>query len=137
MKERRKEKLAEAVKEEVSQIILQELRNPRLGFVTVLRADVAPDVKTAKIYVSVLGDDEVQQRTIRELQAARGFIQGVLASRLRTRHTPILTFRLDASVKKSIRISQLLRQAVGSDHTVREAEPNCELSEPSRDEERR
>lgn len=128
--------MAEVVKEEVSQIILRELRNPRLGFVTVMSADVSPDAKAARVYVSVLGNEEVQQRTLKELQAASGFIQGTLGPRLRTRNTPILTFKLDRSVERSRRISQLIRQALGDDQADREVEPNRELSEPDRDEER-
>jgi len=136
MKERRKERLAEAVKEAVSQVILQELRNPRLGFVTVLRADVAPDVKTAKVYVSVLGDEEAQEATLHELQAAKGYIQRAIASRLRTRNTPVLTFKLDLSVKRSLHVSQLIREALADAEPCPEVEPNSGPPEPCRDEER-
>jgi len=136
MKARRQERLAEAVKEEVSQIILHELRNPCLGFVTVLGADVSPDAKVAKIYVSVMGDPDVQEKTRQQLQAAKGFIQRSLASRLRMRHTPVLTFRLDQSVKKSIRVSQLIKQALSEDEALREGAVPPEPPESGRDQER-
>ena len=135
MKPRRKERLSEAIKEEVSQVILRELRNPRIGFVTVVRADVAPDSKTAKVYVSVLGDEDAQQETIHELQAAKGFIQKAIAARLRTRHTPVLDFKLDKSVKQSLRVSQLIRVALDEDAGRREAAPTSDAPEPGCDEE--
>jgi len=135
MKARRKERLSEAIKEAVSQVILRELRNPRIGFTTIVRAEVAPDVKTAKVYVSVLGDEDTQQETIGELQAAKGFIQKAIAARLRTRHTPVLTFKLDKSVKQSLRVSQLIRDALDEDAARSEAATTSEAPEPGCDEE--
>ncbi len=119
----RKHRLDQAVKEEVSRVILQKMKNPRLGFVTVVRAEVSVDARAAKVYVSIIGDDAQQQRTLRELQAAKGFIQSQIAPRLRTRHTPVLRFKLDRGVKQSLRVSQILREALGeSDALLSEAE---------------
>jgi len=131
MPSRRKQRLAEVVRQEVSRVILQELKNPRLGFVTIVRADVAPDVKTAKIYVSVLGDEDTQAKTVRELQAASGFIQAEIGPRLRARNTPVLTFKLDRSVKQSLRVSKLIQQALSEDQTSSNAEPHGATPEPS------
>ena len=129
MKARRQERLAKAVKEEVGRVILQELKNPRIGFVTVVRAEVAPDVKTAKVFVSVMGDDDAQQRSLRELQMAKGFIQAQIAPRLGTRHTPVLTFKLDQSVKQSLRVSQLIKRALAEQEIPDKTDASGETSE--------
>ena len=130
MKNIRKHRLAQVVKQEVSRVILQELRNPHLGFVTVVGADVAPDVKTAKVYVSIIGDDKTQERTLRELQAAKGFIQSQIAPRLGTRNTPVITFKLDKGVKQSLRVAQILKEALGEEGPASEAPVAQDQSEP-------
>ena len=125
MKGIRKNRLAQVVKEEVGRVILHRLNNPRLNFVTVVGADVAPDVKTAKVYVSIIGDDDAQQRTLRELQAAKGFIQSQIAPRLGARNTPVLTFKLDKGVKQSLRVTQIIKEALA------EGQARHQDSEPS------
>ena len=112
MPSRRVERLSEAVKQEVSKIILYELKEPQIGFVTVTRAEVSPDLRKAKVYISVLGDEAAQKKTLCRLEHAKGFIQTEVGARLQTRYTPILTFYLDESVKKSIHISKLIDEAI-------------------------
>lgn len=112
MSSRRVERLSEAVKQEVSKIILYELKEPQVSFVTVTRAEVSPDLRRARVYVSVLGDESAQKKTLLRLEHAKGFIQTEVGARLQTRYTPILTFYLDESVKKSIHISRLIDEAV-------------------------
>lgn len=112
MSSRRIERLNEAVKQEVSKIILYELKEPQIGFITVTRAEVSPDLRRAKVYVSILGDDAVQQKTMWKLEHAKGFIQAEVGARLKIRYTPILAFYLDESIKKSIHISKLIDEAV-------------------------
>ena len=111
MRGRRLERLCEVLREEVSRVILTKLKHPALGFVTVLRAEASPDVRFARVYISVMGDDDVQQRTLRVLERARGFIQNEIAPALGTRNTPVLRFKLDQSVKRSLEVSLLLKQA--------------------------
>jgi ribosome-binding factor A len=89
--------------------------------VTVLNVEVAGDVRSAKVYVSVMGDEKVQALTMRGLKAARGFIQSKVAERLQTRNTPILTFILDQGVKKSIAAAAVIRQALAE--TAADAPP--------------
>lgn len=113
MKSRRIARASEAVREVVSTTVLFDLRDPRVKNVTVLAAEVAPDMRTAKVYVSVMGEPKQQSLAMHGLESARGYIQSKLAERLDTRYTPVLKFVLDPSVKKSIETSRALREALG------------------------
>jgi ribosome-binding factor A len=112
MTSRRTAKISHAILETVSSTILLHLKDPRVQNVTVLNVEVAGDVRSAKVYVSVMGDAKTQALTMRGLNAARGFLQSKVAERLQTRNTPILTFILDQGVKKSIAASVLIREAM-------------------------
>ncbi len=122
MSTRRTARLSEVVKQEVSKIILYEMNDPRISFITIIKADVAPDLKKAKIYVSILGDEATQRMTMRGLEHAKGFIQTELGARLKIRYTPHLEFCLDESVKKSMHISKLIEDAIKSDDTTVKSE---------------
>jgi ribosome-binding factor A len=115
MTTRRQAKAAEAVRETVSSTILFELKDPRVQHVTVLRAEVAPDLRTAKVYVSVMGEPRHQSLCMHGLESARGFIQAKLADRLQTRYTPVLKFVLDQGVKRSVEASRLLRDVLAAE----------------------
>ena len=112
MTSRRIAKVSQALLETVSTTILFGIRDPRVRNVTVTRAEVAPDLKSAKVYVSVMGDAKAQALTMRGLNAARGFLQAKVAERLQTRDTPVLRFIHDPSVKLSAAASALLRQVL-------------------------
>jgi ribosome-binding factor A len=112
MQSRRTAKVAEAVREEVSTTILFGLKDPRVKNVTVTRVEVSPDLRNAKVYVSVMGDEKTQRLTIKGLESARGFLQAKLAERVQIRYTPILHFHLDQGVKRSIEASRLLREVL-------------------------
>jgi ribosome-binding factor A len=107
---RRLLKAAEAIREVVSMAILTELRDPRVQNVTVTGVDVAPDMKEAKVKVSVMGTESQQKLTIRGLQNSAGFLQAKIAKKIVTRYTPRLQFELDDGVKKSIALAQLLQK---------------------------
>ena len=92
--------------------ILADLKDPRIRDVTVTSVDVSPDMRQAKIHVSVMGDETKQQLSLRGLQNAAGFLQTKVAKRIDTRYTPRLTFVLDLGVKKSIEISQILQSVL-------------------------
>jgi ribosome-binding factor A len=109
MNTRRVAKAAEAIRESVSMTILFGLRDPRIKNVTVLRAEVSGDLRSAKVYVSVMGDAKAQALTMHGLDSARGFIQAKVADRLQTKNTPVLKFVLDPGVKMSAETSQALR----------------------------
>ena len=110
MKSRRTAKVAEAIRQVVSSAILFELRDPRVQGVTILRTDVAADLRTAKVYVSVLGDEKTERLTMQGLNAARGWLQSKIADQLQLRLTPVLTFVADQGVKKSIEVSRMLQE---------------------------
>jgi ribosome-binding factor A len=112
MQSRRTAKVAEAVREEVSTTILFGLKDPRVKNVTVTRVEVSPDLRNAKVYVSVMGDEKTQRLTLKGLESARGFLQAKLAERVQIRYTPILHFQLDQGVKRSIEASRLLREVL-------------------------
>lgn len=109
-------KVNDAVLREVSEIIRSELKDPDIALMTsVTEAHVAPDLKTCKIYVSVLGDEEVKQQTIKALEHSKGYIRRLLAQNLNMRVTPELFFRLDESIEYGNRMAKLIDEVVGKD----------------------
>src|SRR3954463_3270533 len=126
MNSRRLARASEAVREVASTTILFELRDPRIKNVTVLAAEVAKDMRTAKVYVSVMGDAKQQSLAMYGLESARGYIQSKIAERLDTRYTPVLKFVLDQAVKKSIEAARLLRDVLPAEES---AEMNAEESD--------
>jgi ribosome-binding factor A len=114
MTSRRVQKAAEAIREVVSMAILADLKDPRVRDVTVTAVEVSPDMRQAKIHVSVMGDETRQNLSLRGLQNAAGFLQSKVAKRIETRYTPRLTFMLDLGVKRSIEIAQILNQVLSA-----------------------
>jgi ribosome-binding factor A len=106
------ERVAEVVREVASETILFELRDPRVRGVTVTRAEVSGDLQHAKVYVSVMGSPSEQKLCLHGLNHASGFIQSKLATRMKTRFTPVIHFILDQGVKNSIEISRLINEAL-------------------------
>lgn len=109
---RRTARIAEAIRETVSTTVLFELRDPRIKNVTVISVEVSPDIRSAKVYVSIMGDEKTQRLALHGLESARGFLQARVADRIETRYTPILKFVIDPGVKKSIEASRLLREVL-------------------------
>jgi len=114
MQSRRTAKIAEAIREVLSTTILFELKDPRIRNVTVISVEVPNDVRSAKVYVSILGDARAQALCMHGLNSARGFLQSKIADRVKTRYTPILKFVLDEGIKKSIEASRILREVLPS-----------------------
>ena len=100
----------EAVREVLSAHIGQHLKDPRIGFVTVTAVDTSPDLRNARVYVSVLGDAAEREETLDGLRASHGFLQSKVNEELRMKRTPKLEFVYDESVDQSLRISELLAQ---------------------------
>ena len=115
MSSRRIAKVAEALRECVSTTVLFALKDPRVKNVTVLRTEVSPDLRSARVYVSVMGDEKAQALAMHGLRSARGFIQSQIADRLELRYTPVLSFVLDAGVKISVQTSAIIREALRSE----------------------
>jgi ribosome-binding factor A len=110
---RRTQQMGEFLREEVVDIIRSEIDDPRLGFWTVTRVEVLPDLRSARIYVSVLGTDGERKETITALRGAAGFIRGHLKPRMRTRIIPDLDFRDDRSMEHAEEIDRTLRALRG------------------------
>lgn len=121
MASRRMLKAAEAIREVVSMAILTELRDPRVQNVTVTGVEVSPDMKNAKVMVSIMGDEGRQQLCLRGLHNSAGFLQSKVAKRIETRYTPRLTFEIDEGVKKSVEVGRIL-QEIAREREAREAE---------------
>ena len=98
----------EAVREVVSARLAEGLRDPRIGFVTVTSVDTSPDLRQARVYVSVLGDEEQRAATMAGLESAHGVLQLAVAHELRMKHTPTLEFLFDESIQRGMRITELL-----------------------------
>jgi ribosome-binding factor A len=107
---RRTERLGEEIREEVAQLIAGELKDPRIGFVTVTRVEVTPDLRTARVYVGVLGTEKQRQASLTGLRQAAGFLRRALGQSLRLRHTPELVFTYDEGLEASDRVAQLLAE---------------------------
>ena len=110
MSSRRLLKAGEAIREVVSMAILTELRDPRVKNVTVIGVEVAPDMREAKVLISIMGSESQQATSLRGLRNSAGFLQSKIAERIDTRYTPKLTFVADEGVKKSLAVAQILDQ---------------------------
>jgi ribosome-binding factor A len=108
MASRRMLKAAEAIREVVSMAILTEIRDPRVQNVTVTGVEVTPDMRAAKVLVSVMADEPKQHLCLKGLANSTGFLQSKIAKRVETRYTPKITFELDQGVKKSIEVQRIL-----------------------------
>lgn len=105
---RRSERLAEEIREQVARMIASELKDPRLGFVTVTRVELAHDLGHARVHVGVLGDEAERRKSLAALQQASGFVRRELGRRLRIRHTPAVEFRYDKGIDATDRVARLL-----------------------------
>jgi len=107
-REHHMQRLAEALHEEIGTILEGELADPRIGLATVSEVQLAPDGRSARVFVEVSGDAEQARETLAGLESAKGFIRHELMERLQLRHAPDLHFLLDASEQYGARIDQLL-----------------------------
>lgn len=110
MSARRLLKAGEAIREVVAMAILTEIRDPRVKNITVIGVEVAPDMREAKVLISIMGSESQQATSLRGLQNSAGFLQAKIAERIDTRYTPKLTFVADEGVKKSLAVAQILDQ---------------------------
>ena len=105
----RMRRVDEAMREVLSAAITSELKDPRVGFVTVTAVDTSPDLRRARVYVSVLGEESRRKLSMKALESAHGFLQRRVASQLRLRHTPQLAFVYDDTAERADRVERLLR----------------------------
>ena len=118
----RREKLSSQIAKEISAILLHELKDPRMGFVTVTRADVSVDYRSAKIFVSFLGAEKEKKLAMSALRSASGFVQGLLGKRLRIRHSPEISFVRDDSIDRTIKLTKLIDD-LAKERKAKEAVP--------------
>lgn len=114
MSGQRAQRMREGMKRETSEI-LQTMKDPRIGFVSVTDVEVSPDLRHAKVFVSVYGDEDVKTTTMDALVKAQGFVRSELGKRIRLRHTPEIVFHPDDSIERGARINALLRSVARPD----------------------
>lgn len=102
-------RVGEQIKKEIVDIVRHEIKDPRVGFVTIMDVEASGDLQHATIFVSVMGNEEQRKGTMEALQKAAGFIRSEVGRRIRLRRTPELHFKLDTSLDYSSRISEVLR----------------------------
>jgi ribosome-binding factor A len=135
-------RIAEAIREVVASAVLFEVSDPRVRGVTVLNVEVSHDLRNATVNVTVMGTPGERSTAMKGLKSAAGFLQAKVAARLQIRYTPILSFKLDDSVKKSVEIGRLIEEAVASDarpdstdDDPEEAPKPSEVDDPEHDDE--
>ena len=104
----RMRRVDEAVREVLSEAITKQIKDPRVGFVTVTAVETASDLRRARVFVSVLGDEAVRRRSMAGLQSAHGVLQRIVARELRRKHTPTLEFLYDDTSERGFRIARLI-----------------------------
>ena len=104
----RMRRVDEAVREVLSDVLTHEVKDPRVGFVTVTDVKTSPDLSHARVYVSVLGDAEAVSASLEGLRSAQGFLQGRIGGELRLKHTPTLTFFHDDTAERAQRLERLM-----------------------------
>lgn len=105
---RRAEQVAEEIRRHISELLLTEMRDPRVGMATVTAVEVSNDLKFARIHVSVMGGEDEERESLRALRKATGFLRTELGKRMVLRYLPELRFEADRSTERAVRISKLL-----------------------------
>ena len=109
----RRERLGDQLRVEIADLIQKEVRDPRVGFVTVTEVRMSPDLKHARVYVSILGDEAQSAESLDALERSRGFLKSQIGHRLKLRYVPQLRFVLDETLDESARIESLLKETYG------------------------
>lgn len=120
---RRTKQVGELLREELDDIIRSEVKDPRVGFFSITNVEVPPDLRSARVYISVLGSDEERSKTVEALKSAAGYIRHHLKPRLRMRQIPELDFRDDRSMEYAQEISETLRTIRKQDEEFRKTHP--------------
>ena len=102
----RSERVEGQLKREISKILQEDLKDPRIGFVTITRINLTLDLRYARVYFSVMGDDKVKEESLKGIKSAIGFIRKLIAERMKLRYVPELYFKLDNSIEYSINLEK-------------------------------
>lgn len=106
----RSERVQEALRQEISKVVLEEIKDPRIGFLTITKVEISKDLRYAKTYFSVLGGAKEKALALKGLNSAKGYIKGVVADRIKLRLVPEISFRIDESIEHTEDIYALLRK---------------------------
>lgn len=107
---RRIDRVEEACKEELSEILQREVKDPRVGFVTITKVKVTPDLRRARVYVSMMEEEEEAENTLAGLESARGYLRSHLGKHLRLKFLPELEFVRERVAEEALRLNELMRQ---------------------------
>jgi ribosome-binding factor A len=116
----RKEKVASLLREELSKILLLDMRDPALNFVSITRVNMSSNLKTAIVYVNVLGDSEQKKRAMAALNKGKGYLRKIIASRINLKYNPNLIFELDDTMEKQARIEKILAKIKNEERNNKE-----------------
>jgi ribosome-binding factor A len=120
MKRERQTRIDHELQRELARLISRDLRDPRLGFVTVTRVEITQDLRTAKVFVSIIGDRHVAGQSMEALESAKKFLRGELGHAVALRHVPELVFVEDRSTERAIELSKVIAQTAAA-HAAAEA----------------
>ena len=125
MANKRAVRVGELLKEEISQIVLREMKDPRIGFVSVTDVEVSGDLRHAKVFISVYGSDQEKKETLEGLQQAQGFVRKLVGERVKIHHTPEIIFRYDDSIENGVHISEIIKDLKESGE-IKESDSDAE-----------
>jgi ribosome-binding factor A len=125
MTNKRAIRVGELLKEEISQIVLREMKDPRIGFVSVTDVEVSGDLRHAKVFISVYGSDKEKEETLEGLQQAQGFVRKLVGERIKIHHTPEIIFRYDDSIENGVHISEIIKELKESGE-IKESDSDAE-----------
>jgi ribosome-binding factor A len=133
MTSRRRKQVADLIRDEVSEILASEMKDPRLGMVSITRGEMSPDLRYATLLTSVYGDESEQQETMQALSGASGYIRRLLAPRMRIRHIPSIRFTLDHSMEHAEQITRTLHEVLPEqdDSNIQPVESDPDKSDQS------
>ena len=120
MNPRKKMRLEELLRRELSNIVLMEMRDPRAGFITITQTELSSDQRSAKVYLTVRGEPYEVEQSFAVLRRARGFMQALIAERLELRYTPVLSFHEDKDALRAMRVDRLIDKARREDREFRD-----------------
>jgi ribosome-binding factor A len=116
-KSQRLERVEHEIVRDLSELIHEDLKDPRIGFVTIIGCEVSPDLRSARVFASPMGDKRAQAATMQGLQSAAGFLSVELGKRMRMRRTPTLTFVRDDSIARGVRMTTIIDEVQRSDES--------------------
>jgi ribosome-binding factor A len=116
MRFKRSERVGDLIKMEVAEILGRKIRDPRIGFVTVMAVEVTDDLREAKVFVSILESGKEREKTLQGLESAAGFIRGEVGKRIKLRRVPELTFKLDISAERAAHLLEILERVKQESH---------------------